>query len=226
MNKVLFVSLLAVSLTGCSSASEETTADTETKTETSETGYEENVTGGTEVEALETNAMMITDTDNDMILDPNKDETVQSIEESGFEYTLKMYDTDGNGKINTDEPEMYTTNINLKSTSGNDIEVNDLQFYLQSADDDLPIEITYILTPVGVDENKFVFDEPMNDFLVYRDEETNDTFTFPKDGEITLVITQTASGSSTIEPAELSFTAFNDEEVGYYIESTTEFAAE
>ncbi len=229
-NRVVLSSLAVLTLTGCGANTDENT-DTESKTEevaTTESEFNENVTGGTEVAALDADELMITDTDGDNILDPAADETEQSIENSGFEYTVKVFDTDGDGVVSdeNDQKEKFTTVIKLKNTSGHDIEVNDLQIYLQSAEDET-INLEYIDTQ-SMDESKFVVGaEHYEDYIQYKDEETYDTFTFPAGEELTFVTTQEVTvATSDINPAKLMFTATKEDGTAYYVESSTAFAAE
>lgn len=225
MKKIALAIVLIGTLAGCSNAG--VTSESEDVTE-STADYEQNVTGGTEVTALTTYDMMITDSNQDNLLDQNKDEVVDSIVDSGFEYTVKVYDTDGDGLV-SDElgNEPFTTVINLKNTSGRDIEVSDFQIYLQSSDEKEPITITYIDTG-DVDSSKFVLgEEHYENYIRYVDEETYGQFTFPKDNQITIVLTSTVSVvRDEIEPAELSFIALGEDGISYYVESTTEFAGE
>lgn len=232
MKRVLLSLVLLTTLTGCgndtSNEMEETGSDT-TQTETTSTGsYEENMTGGTEVAPLAENNLVITDTDGDNILDATKDDTEDTLDNTGFEYTVKVFDTDGDGAVSDEDDtnEQFTTVINLKNVSGRDIEMSDLQFYLQSSDEDEPIEITYIDTG-DMDTDKFILGaEHYENYIRYVDEETYDQFTFPKDNEITIVLTSTVTVTiDDIEPAELSFVALDSEGVSYYVESTTQFTA-
>lgn len=233
MKRLVLSLVLLTTLTGCGS-NETTTSEVESEATSEvvkEASYEENVTGGTEVESIATSDMMITDTDGDNILDPNKDDNVDNLDNSGFEYSVKVYDTDGDGVVSdeNDTNEQYTTVINLKNTSGHDIEVSDFQIYLQSADDEEPIEITYMDTG-AIDSAKIGLGEKDSlyaNYIQYIDEETYDQFTFPKDNQITLVVTSTVHvATDDIEPAELSFVALNQDGESYYVESTTQFAAE
>lgn len=231
MKKILLVTILLTTLTGCGASTEEKTSEVSEASSTEASSFEENVTGGTEVQSLSTSEMVITDTNEDGILDPVEDDTVDSLADSGFEYSVKVFDTDGDGVVSdeNDANEMYTTVINLKNTSGRDIEVSDFQLYLQSADDDEPIEMTYIDSG-DMDSSKFVLggsDSNYVGYIKYIDDETYDQFTFPKDTELTIVTTQSVSVAvDSIEPAELSFIALNEDGISYYVEATSEFAAE
>lgn len=231
MKKILLVTILLTTLTGCGASTEEKTSEVSEASSTEASSFEENVTGGTEVQSLSTSEMVITDTNEDGILDPVEDDTVDSLADSGFEYSVKVFDTDGDGVVSdeNDANEMYTTVINLKNTSGRDIEVSDFQLYLQSADDDEPIEMTYIDSG-DMDSSKFVLGESDGNYvgyIKYIDDETYDQFTFPKDTELTIVTTQSVSVAvDSIEPAELSFIALNEDGISYYVEATSEFAAE
>lgn len=231
MKKILLSLVLLTTLTGCgndTSSEVESSSQTEETVEATSGNYEENMTGGTEVAPLAENDLVITDTDGDNILDATKDETEDILDNTGFEYTVKVFDTDGDGAVSDEDDtnEQFTTVINLKNVSGNDIEMSDLQFYLQSSDEDEPIEMTYIDTG-DMDTDKFILgEEHYENYIRYVDEETYDQFTFPKDNEITIVLTSTVSVAiDDIEPAELSFVALNSDGVSYYVESTTQFTA-
>lgn len=229
MKRIVLSIVLLTILTGCGS-NETTTSEVASEVTTTSNTYEENVTGGTEVASIATNDMMLTDTDGDNILNPNKDDAVDNLDNSGFDYTVKVFDTDGDGIVSDegDSNEQYTTVINLKNTSGRDIEVSDFKIYLQSADDGEPIEITYMDTG-AIDSSKLGLGEADGVYansIQYIDKETYDQFTFPKDNEITIVLTSTVSVAvDDIEPAELSFVALDQDGVSYYVESTTQFAA-
>ncbi len=225
MKRIALAIVLIGTLTGCTNqlATTESEAGVETTAD-----YKQNFTGGIEVPALATYDMMIIDSNQDNMLDENKDEVVDSIADSGFDYSVQVFDTDGDGLV-SDElgNEPFTTVINLKNTSGRDIEVSDFQIYLQSSDEEEPITIAYSDTG-DMDKSKFILgEEHYENYIRYVDEETYDQFTFPKDDQITIVLTSTVSiARDEIEPAELSFIASDENGISYYVESTTEFAGE
>lgn len=224
MKKVLLVALCILTLSGCTAEKAKPENNAESKTDSQ--AKTENLTGGSKVKELKSNELMITDTDGDGIMDASKDETLQSIETSGFEYTTKVYDTDGDGVVTgeRDNNEAYTQITTLKNNSGTDVMIDDMSIYLQNADDET-IKIESIEAG-SMNSDNFVADERSGDTISYKDDETYDQFTFPKDEELKIVTTQEISGSkSSLEPAELRLEGKNKDGVWYYIESSKEFAS-
>lgn len=227
MKKIILTVTMLATLTGCVN-----NTDSELS---SEAGYVENVTGGKQVKQIKEDDLVVIDTDGDNILDSSKDETDDTLDNTGFEYNVKVFDTDGDGKISNEDgtKERVTTVINLKNISGNDIKIKDFKIHLESSDVDENINIEYMDTGEIDKSNLILGEKNFENTIKYVDDKQNNEFSFPKDNQVTIVLTSNAiETKNDVVPATLSFVALNDDgasesdNVNYYVQSTPVFAGE